>query len=72
MSESRNDHTHFPPVNGPGHRRRKVVNRSQIERLEQAGLDPYEQRALLVIGALDRYLRQVQLGQRPRFGDPGE
>ncbi len=72
MTESRNDRTHFPPVNGPGHRRKKVVNRSRVERLEQAELDPYEQRALLVIGALDQYLALAAKGLRPRLGDPGE
>jgi len=49
-----NDSTHFPAWNGRGHRRRKVVNMPAVGRYQ---LDPYERRALELIGELDRYLR---------------
>jgi hypothetical protein len=68
MSERRNDSQHFPALNGGGHRRRKVVNLPAETRF---ALDPYETRALEIIGELDRWLAAEQArGKRP--GDSGE
>lgn len=49
-----NDSTHFPAWNGRGHRRRKVVN---MPARAKCRLDPYERRALELIGEIDRWLR---------------
>lgn len=75
--ERRNDPQHFPAVNGPGHRRRKVVNLPAEHRYV---MDRYEVRALEMIGELDRWLaaeqdRQLRAAQArglERRGDPGE
>jgi hypothetical protein len=48
-----NDPQHFPAWNGRGHRRRKVVNMPALTRYQ---LDPYEERALELIGEVDRWL----------------
>jgi hypothetical protein len=75
--ESRNDSTHFPAANGRGHRRRKVVNLPAEYRFE---MDPYERRALQLIGEIDQWLladqARVERMRRAqgveRSGDPGE
>ncbi len=68
MTEHRNDHQHFPQLNGPGHARRKVVNQPLPERFRP---DPYEMRAIEMIAELDRWMRLQQRGLIVR-GDPGE
>jgi hypothetical protein len=52
-----NDPTHFPAWNGRGHRRRKVVNAPAVGRYP---LDAYEERALELVGEIDRWLRAEQ------------
>jgi hypothetical protein len=68
MSERRNDSTHFPALNGGGHRRRKVINLPTETRYV---LDRYEARALDLIGEMDRWLADLARGVERR-GDPGE
>ncbi len=69
MTDHRNDHLHFPALNGPGHRRRKVVNQPLDERYKP---DPFEERALQQIAALDYWMKLQALGLPIRPGDPGE
>ncbi|GAA0495269.1 hypothetical protein Ade02nite_18950 [Paractinoplanes deccanensis] len=77
-----NDPQHFTPMNGRGHRRRKVVNMPAGDRY---GMDPYEVRALELVGEIDRWLRADQDREARRVraqfdaltegwdgGDPGE
>ncbi len=52
-----NNSQHFPPSNGRGHRRKKVVNQPLDH---QFRLDPFEAHALVVIGELDRWMRGQQ------------
>lgn len=68
MSERRNDSTHFPALNGGGHRRRKVGNLPAGARYV---LDRYEARVLDLIGEMDRWLAEQARGVERR-GDPGE
>lgn len=58
-----NDNTHFPAFNGRGHRRRKVVNMPAVARYP---LDPYERRALDLVGEIDRWLLAQQAREERR------
>ena len=77
MSERRNDPQHFAPLNGVGHRRRKVVN---LPAAHSYVMDRFEERALEMIGELDRWMaaeqrrleRARQARDVERSGDPGE
>lgn len=59
MSGERNDSTHFPTLNR-GPYRRKVINQPNPTRF---AVDPYEARALLVIGELVDILHTLEAPQ---------
>lgn len=72
MTGRRNDPQHFPPINGEGHRRRKVVNQLRphlLDRYERRTRDLVQQ----VFDELDLILRDDAVKRRRvRGGDPGE
>jgi hypothetical protein len=76
--ERRNDRSHFSAANGPGHRRKRVINQPLDTRYVA---DPYERRALELIGGLDQQLRAEEARVRRHWaaqvegltgGEPGE
>ena len=76
--ERRNDPKHFRPVNGAGHRPRKLINLPEGHR--HYVVDPVEAEALELVDQMQRFLAADAARKRrfeqargiERGGDPGE